>query len=316
VADLGLQAADLGVGLVQLALGRMHRVAGGVMRLAARLQRRLAGAQAGDGRLQRVLGLRHVLVLALALVARAGFLQQPQRELLLLAVGLQVAVLARHLGLGFQLVELRAQFAQDVLDPRQVFAGVGQAVLGLAAALFIARHAGRLFQEHPQLFGLGLDQPVDHALADDGVAARPQAGAQEDVVDVAAADLLVVDVVAAGAVAREHAAHRDLGVGAPLARRASLAVVEHHLDRGARGRLAVARTVEDDVLHGLAAQLGGLGLAQHPAHRVDDVGLAAAVRPHHAHQLAGHGDDGGVDERFEAGEFELGKAHSTMTEGG
>src|SRR5690606_14780098 len=47
----------------------------------------------------------------------------------------------------------------------------------------------------------------------------------------------------------------------------------------------------------------------HPAHGVDDVGLAAAVGPHHADQLTGDGDDGGVDERFESGEFELGQSH-------
>lgn len=303
MADFGLQAADLGIGLVQLPLRRVHRVAGGVMGLAARFQLGLASPQAGDGGFQIVLGPRHVLVLALALIAGAGFLQQPQRELLFLAVGLQFAVFARHLGLGLQLVELAAQFAQDVLDPGQVLARIGQAVLGLAAALFVARHPGRLFEEDPQLFRAGLDQAVDHALADDGVTARAQACAQEDVVDVAPPDLLVVDVVAAGAVARQHAAHGDFRIGAPLARGPPFGIVEYHLDRGAGSRLAVARAIEDDVLHRLAAQFGRLGFAQYPAHGVDDVRLAAAVGTHHAHQLAGHGDYGWIDEGLEAGEF-------------
>ena len=235
--------------------------------------------------------------------------------LLLFAVGLQLAVAGGDLGLGLQLFQLAVQFAQDVFDAGQVLARVGQAVFGLAAALFVARHAGGLFQEHPQFLGARLDQAVDHALADDGVATRAQAGAQEDVVDVAAADLLVIDEVAAGAVARQHAAHRDLGVGAPLPGGAAFAVVEHHFDRRAGRRLAVARAVEDDVLHGLAAQLRGLGLAEHPTHRVDDVRFATAIGTHHAHQLAGHGNHGGIDEGLEAGEFELSKTHSTMTTG-
>ncbi len=236
--------------------------------------------------------------------------------LLLFAVGLQLAVARGHFGLRLQLFELAVEFAQDVLDPGQVLAGVGQAVLGLAAAFLVARHAGRLFEEHPQFFGARLDQAVDHALADDGVAAGAQARAQEDVVDVAAADLLVIDEVAAGAVAGQDAAHGDFGVAAPLAGGAPFAVVEHHFHRGPGGRLAVARAVEDDVLHGLAAQLRGLGLAQHPAHGVDDVRLAAAIGTHHAHQLAGHGNHGGIDERLEAGEFELSKTHSTMGDDG
>ena len=199
--------------------------------------------------------------------------------MLLFAVGLQLAVARGDFGLRLQLFELAVQLAQDILDPGQVLARVGQAVFGFAAALFIARHAGSLFQEHPQFFGARLDQAVDHALADDGVAASAQAGAQEDVVDVAAADLLVVDEIAAGAVAGQHPAHRDLGVGAPLAGGAPFAVVEHHFHGRARGRLTIARAVENDVLHGLATQFRGLGLAQHPAHGVDDVRLAATVSP-------------------------------------
>ena len=51
---------------------------------------------------------------------------------------------------------------------------------------------------------------------------------------------------------------------------------------GLRGR----RAVEDHVLHGVAAQVLGGGLAQHPAHGVDDVGLAAAVGADDADEMA------------------------------
>ncbi len=65
--------------------------------------------------------------------------------------------------------------------------------------------------------GLRLDHARDHPLLDDRVGARPQAGAEEEIVDVAAADRDVVDVVGRVAVARQHALDRDLGVLAPLA---------------------------------------------------------------------------------------------------
>jgi hypothetical protein len=55
-------------------------------------------------------------------------------------------------------------------------------LLGLAAPFLVARDAGRLLEEHPQLLGFGLDHARDHALADDRVGARPQAGPEEHVV--------------------------------------------------------------------------------------------------------------------------------------
>jgi hypothetical protein len=219
---------------------------------------------------------------------------------------MQLVVLLRHLGLAFQLLDLVAQLVADVLDAGDVLAGVGEAVLGLAAALLVLGDAGRLLEEEAQLLGLGLDDARDHALLDDGVGARPQAGAHEEVDHVAPADVQVVDVVGGLAVAVEHALDGDLGVLRPLAAGAALAVVEMQLDAGAADGLPLAGTVEDDVLHGFAAQGGGLGFAQHPAHGIDHVGFAAAVGADHAHQLAGRQYGGRVDKGLEPGKFQLG----------
>jgi hypothetical protein len=173
-------------------------------------------------------------------------------------VGLQRLVALRHLGLLFQLSRL-ALSSRRMSSTRVRFSRVSlQAVFGLAAALLVLGDTGRLFQEQAQLFGLGLDDAADRALADDGVGARPQAGAQEHVLHVAAAHRLVVDVVAAGAVARQHPLDGDLGKLAPLATGAVVGVVKHQLHAGAAGRLAGGGAVEDHVLHGLAAQLAAL----------------------------------------------------------
>ena len=197
--------------------------------------------------------------------------------------------------------ELAVQLAQDILDPGQVLARVGQAVFGFAAALFIARHAGSLFQEHPQFFGARLDQAVDHALADDGVAASAQAGAQEDVVDVAAADLLVVDEIAAGAVAGQHPAHRDLGVGAPRpAARPSLLSNTISTDARAAG-LRLPEPLK--MTSCMDSPRSSEALASPSTQRTASMMFDLPQPAHHAHQLAGHGDHGGIDEGLEAGEF-------------
>ena len=98
-------------------------------------------------------------------------------------------------------------------------------------------------------------------------------------------------------------------ISAYLTRRRPLSpVVEQQFHARTIGRLALARAVEDHVLHGLAAQVLRRGLAQHPAHGVDDVRLAAAVRADHADKLSRHRNVGGIDEGFEAGELDVGKA--------
>jgi hypothetical protein len=222
--------------------------------------------------------------------------RQPQELLLLVVLRLQRAVLLRDLRLLLELDDLAVELAQDVFDAGQVVARVGQPVLGLAPALLVLGDAGRLLQEDPQLLGTRLDDPGDHALPDDRVGPRAEAGAEEHVLHVAAPDVLVVDVVAGVPVARQHALHRDLGVLTPRAADASFVVVEHELDAGAPAGLAVDRAVEDHVLHRLAAQLGGLAFAEHPADRIDHVGLAAAVGADDADEAAGHVDLGRVDE--------------------
>src|SRR5690606_14824114 len=173
----------------------------------------------------------------------------------------------------------------------QVFARIAQSIFGFPATLLIPGHARGLFQIYAQLFGFGLDQAIDHALADDGVSARAQTGAQEDIVDIFTADLLVIDVIAAGAIAGQDPSDGDFSVSAPLPDGTAVAVVKDQFNRRPRSRLSVTRAVKDHVLHGFAAQLRGARFTQHPAHGVDDIGFAAAIGADHAHHLAGHRND-------------------------
>ncbi len=127
----------------------------------------------------RQLALAHRAVLHLRAAVEVA---QPQRQqfrgkraLLLL----ELLVAARGIGLALQVADLLLDLVAHVLQALEVLARVGDAALGLAAPLLVARDAGRLLDEGAHVLGLGLDHARDHALLDDGVAARAQAGAEE-----------------------------------------------------------------------------------------------------------------------------------------
>ena len=306
--QLLLEPRHLGIGGVKPALLFVQRVAGGVVIGPQRLELSLRGAQFRLQRLERDGQRRHFRRAFVADANGVLLLREPHEVLRLLEAPFQLAIFGRDPCLRREALELVAQLQPDVLDARQVLARVREAPFGLLAPLLVLRHAGGFFEEDAQLLGLGLDDAGNHPLLDDRVGARAQARAEEQVVDVAAADGNVVDVVRRVAVARQHALDGDFRVLAPLAADAALAVVEMQFDRRAAHRLAFAGAVEDHVLHRLAAQRRCLRLAQHPAHGVDDIRLAAAVGPDDADQLAGRGDGGRVDERLEPGELDLREA--------
>ena len=95
-----------------------------------------------------------------------------------------------------QFSDLGLEFAANVGDPRQVLACVLDASFGFLAPFLVTRDAGGLFDEATQVFRLGLDDARDHALLDDGVGARAETGAEEQVGDVLApATGLVEEVI-------------------------------------------------------------------------------------------------------------------------
>src|SRR5690606_39271123 len=212
---------------------------------------------------------------------------------------LEFGVLFGGLGLALEALELAPQLVADVGEALEVLLGAAHAVLGVAAALLVLGNAGGLLDEHPQVLRAGLDQVGDHALLDDGVAAGPKAGAEEDVGDVPAPALVAVEVVAGLAVSGDLAADGDLGVAGVLAAEGAVAVVEDELDGSLAHRLAAAGAVEDDVGHRFAPQVLGGAFAHHPAHGVDDVGFAAPVGAHNRAQIAGEMYRGRVHEGLE-----------------
>ena len=134
----------------------------------------------------------------------------------------------------------------------------------------------RLLHELPALVRLGREHGFDLALADDGVhrAAEPDVGEQLD--EVGAANLRLVDEVLALAAAMQPPGDRDLRE-VELAEAAAL-VVEDELDLAALRRRPAFGPVEEHVVGLLRPQLGGGQGAGRPDDRVGDVRLARAVR--------------------------------------
>ena len=269
------------------------------MGAARRLDPAFGLAQFRGFGLELIAGAHYLLRVALALGGRIAPAQVPEQLLLGLQVRLESLVPPGHLSLLLELLDLARQLEADVGHPREVLAGVRKAVLGFAAPFLVLGDTGGFLEENAKLLRLGLDDARDHALLDDRVGAGPQPGPEEDIGNVATADMLVIDVIRRLAIPLQHTLHRDFRVLRPLAGCAPHGVVENQLDACAREGLAIDRAVEYDIHHRVAAQGGRPRLAEHPANCIDYVGLAAPVWPDDADQLSRHVDRSGIDERLE-----------------
>ena len=218
-------------------------------------------------------------------------------------------ILPRHFRLSFQLFHLRREFQPDVFHPRHVLARIFQPPFGFLAPFLVARHARRFFQKHPQIIGTRLDDARNHALPDDGISARSQPRAQKQVGNILPAHFQMVDEIIRLPRLRQHPLHRQFRILAPLPQRPSQRVVKHQFHRSPRPRLAIRRTIENHIFHGIAPQFRRPRFPQHPSHRVHDIGFTAAIWPHHPHQLPRQGNRNRVGKRFETGKFEFGEAH-------
>ena len=186
-----------------------------------------------------------------------------------------------------QFFQLLVDFLKQVVQSVEILARVPDTLLGFTPARLVFGDAGGLFQEDAQIFGLGLDQARDHALLDNGVAARSKPRAEKDIGDVASAAAGVVQEIGRGAVARYLATNGNLVIAGILAADGAVAVVEGQFDAGVSHRLAACGTVEDDIGHRVAAQVLGGHLAHDPAHGIDNIGFTAAVWANHPDQIGG-----------------------------
>ena len=133
---------------------------------------------------------------------------------------------------------------------------------------------GGFLDECAALLGAALQNGVELALTDDGMRILAQARIVQDVLNVHQAARTRIDEVLA--LARTIHATGD-GDFVKVDGQHMVRVIEHQRDLGHTHRLARRRAREDDILHGLTAQLLGALLAQDPQNRVRDVRFSRAV---------------------------------------
>ena len=100
-------------------------------------------------------------------------------------------------------------------------------------------------------------------------------------------------------IAIDLALDRDFGEVDVFASQFLVVVVKNQLDAGLTHRLTAAGAIEDDIRHLLATQVLGGTFAHHPAHGVDHIGFAAAIRANDGAEAGRKVNCGGVYEGFE-----------------
>ena len=203
---------------------------------------------------------------------------------------------------------MAADFFEDVEDTGEILLGAFELGFGETAFGFEAGDAGSFFDDGAAVSGAGGEDLADAALLDDGVGFRSEAGAHEDVLDVAETGLLAVDEIFTVAGAEQSAGDNQfaaffdglgdeggdgaVGGGEIHQRKDGVdgGIEKGEGDAGHAHGLAVAGAGKDDIFHaGSAEAFGGL-FTEDPVDGVAQVGFAAAVRP----------DDGGDASATEA----------------
>ena len=218
----------------------------------------------------------------------------------------QLGVALGALALARERTHLALHLGDQVVEALQVDRRLLEAALGGAAAIAIEPDAGRFLEQLATIVGTVGEQRVDHLALDDDAGVGAEAGAAQQVGDVAQPAGRAVQEVVALARAREAPRDDDF-----LERDREHAVVVREVQRdfGDVHRASRRRPLEDHLFHLRAAQQPRALLAEHPAHGVGHVGLAAAVRADDRRDARIEHHLGGVGERLESLQLELGQPH-------
>ena len=238
-----------------------------------------------------------------------------KRRLGLADVGRQVLEARGLPRLALQAFDLAFELADDVVEPLEILLGGAQPELRLVPAGVQAGNAGRLFEQRAARLRLGLDQFADAALPDHRRRARAGRLVGEQQLHVLGARFLAVDAIDRAGLALDAARHLQFVGIVEGGGRGAVAVVEEQRDFGGVARRPRAGAREDHVVHAGRAHVLVRAFAHHPAQRLDEVGLAAAIRPDDAGQAALDDELAGFDEGLEAEKAEPGKLHARATRG-
>ena len=238
-----------------------------------------------------------------------------QRRLGLADVGRQVLEAGGLAGLALQIVDLAFEFADHVVEALEVLLGGAQPKLRLVAPRVQAGNAGRLFQQRAARLRLRLDQLADAALPDHGGRAGACRLVGKQKLHVLGARFLAVDAVDRAGLALDAARHLQFVGVVEGGGRGAVDIVEEKRDFRGVSRRPRAGAREDDVVHAGRAHVLVRAFAHHPAQRLDEVRLAAAVRADDAGQPALDDELARFDEGFESEKAKAGKLHARLPQG-
>jgi hypothetical protein len=131
----------------------------------------------------------------------------------------------------------------------------------------------------------------------------------EQHVHVPRAHRAAVDAIGGAPAAVDAPAHLQQRLGGVRRRCRPILVVEVENDVGQVAGGPAATAAEDDVVHLVAAQAARRAFAHDPAQRLDDVGLAAAVRADNTGQARFERELDRLDERLETGDAQPDELH-------
>ena len=241
-----------------------------------------------------------------AIVLQAGVKLVPEVRVQQPQVAGQRLVPPRLARLPLERAELPLDLADHVGQAGQVGFGLFEFARGFLALALVFGDARRLLENRAPVLGPGRQDQVDLALLHDGIGRTPDAGIHEKLLDVAQPAQGTVEQVFAAPVAVHAPRNADLVV-----RRAELrlAIGEGHGHLRHADGLPGVRAVEDHVRHLAAAQGLGRLLAQAPAHGVEHVALAAAVRSHDRRHAVREIQFAFRGERLETVDFQAAQIH-------
>ena len=218
-----------------------------------------------------LLELRLVGRLALRLAAGTA---RELRQLALLVRLVQRVVLARLLRVAGERLELRLDLLHDVLHAQEVGLRVRELLHRLALAIAELRDARCLLEEGAAVLRTAVEDILHAVLADDAHTVVADTRVGKELVDILEAAAGAVDEVLALPAAVEPARHRYL---AEVHGQRAVVVEDQRDLRDVQGT-PLRRARENDILRARAAQVADVLLAEHPAHGIRDIALAAAVR--------------------------------------
>src|SRR5579863_6822452 len=204
---------------------------------------------------------------------------------------------ARGFGLALERPQLTANLLQQVLCPQQGALGRLQAALGLLLAAAVLGDSRSLLDHRAPVLRPGRQDRVELGLRDDRVLLTADPGVGKELLDIEeAAGRAVYRVVrlAAAPQCPRYSYLRKIDREEP----GRVVDGQRNLSPPEPGPLGGAG--KDDVFHLGGAQSPGTLRAEHPRHRVDDVGLARPVRADDDRDTRLELEGGGVCKGLEA----------------